>query len=52
MKAILVNDSEHKETIMHMNPMHVLNCLVMELEDSVDKFSIVDIDLVRLNALR
>ncbi|KAJ6854995.1 hypothetical protein NC651_039846 [Populus alba x Populus x berolinensis] len=37
---------------MHMNPMHVLNCLVMELEDSVDKFSIVDIDLVRLDALR
>lgn len=52
MKAILVNDSEHEETIMHMNPMHVLNYLVMELEDSMDKFSIVNIDLVYLNALR
>jgi hypothetical protein len=52
MKAILVNDSEHEETIMHMNPMHALNYLVMELEDSINKFSIVNIDLVRLNALR
>jgi hypothetical protein len=35
-----------------MNPMHALNYLVIELEDSINKFSIVNIDLVRLNALR
>jgi hypothetical protein len=33
------------------NPIHVLNCLVAEFEDSVDEFILTDTDLMCLDAL-
>ena len=52
LNAILVNDSEKDESIMHINPMRVLNCLVAELQDSVVEFSLIEIDLARIDVLQ
>lgn len=35
--AILVNDGEHEETITHVNPISVLNCLVVDFKDFMDE---------------
>jgi hypothetical protein len=51
LNAILVNESEPEETVTHVNPIRVLNCLVAE-EDSVDESSPVDTDFVCLDVLR
>ena len=45
LNAILVNESEPEETVTHVNPIRVLNCLVAE-EDSVDESSPADTDFV------
>jgi hypothetical protein len=52
LNAILVNDSAKDETIMHINPMRVLNCLVAELQDSVVESSLIEIDLARIDVFQ
>nr|TKS14806.1 hypothetical protein D5086_0000039750 [Populus alba] len=44
LNAILVGDSEQEETVTHINPMRVLNCLVPEIQDSVAESSLVQTD--------
>jgi len=51
LNAILVNESELEETVTHVNPIRVLNCLVA-VEDSVDESSPADTDFVCLDVLR
>ena len=45
LNAILVDDSEQEDRVTHINPMHVVNCLVAELQDSVVESSFVETDL-------
>jgi hypothetical protein len=45
LNAILVDDSEQEDTVTHINPIHVVNCLVAELQDSVVESSFVETDL-------
>jgi hypothetical protein len=52
LNVMLVNDSEGEETIMHVNPIHVLNYLITKLEGSMDESSLVKSDLVQIDALR
>jgi len=51
LNAILGNDSEKDETIMHINSMRVLNCLVAELQDSVVESSLIEIDLAWIDGM-
>jgi hypothetical protein len=52
LNVMLVNDSEGEETIMHVNPIRVLNYLITKLEGSMDESSLVKSDLVQIDALR
>ena len=52
LNAILVGDSEQEETVTHINPMRVLNCLIAEMQDSVAESSLVETDLARIDVLR
>ena len=52
LNAILVGDSEQEETVTHINPMRVLNCLVAEMQDSVAESSLVETDLARIDVLQ
>lgn len=36
LNVTLMNDSEVEETVMHINPIHMLNYLVFKLEDSIN----------------
>jgi len=52
LNAILVDDNEQDESVTHINSMRVLNCLVVELQDSVAESSLVETDLTRIDVLR
>ena len=52
LNAILVRDNEQEETIMHINSICVLNCLIDELQDLVMESSFVKTYLGRLYVLQ
>ena len=52
LNAILVDEDGPEETMTHVNPIRVLNCLVADLEDSADESCPFEMDLVHLDALR
>jgi hypothetical protein len=45
----LVDDCEGEETVTHINPVDVLNCLVVELKELVDESNLVQKDQVLLD---
>lgn len=47
--VILVDDCEWKETVTHINPVDVLNRLVVKLKELVDECNLVQKDLVLLD---
>ena len=47
-----MGDSEQEETVTHINPMRVLNCLIAEMQDSVAESSLAETDLARIDVLR
>jgi hypothetical protein len=52
LNAILVDDSEQEDTNTHINSMHVLNCLVAKLQDSVVESNLVETDLAWIYVLQ
>jgi hypothetical protein len=47
--VILVDDCEWKETVTHINPVDVLNRLVVKLKELVDESNLVQKDQVLLD---